>query len=363
MRIVELIPSLKFVGGAERFVIDLSIALKSLGNDVTIIVLYNDASNFFSREVENHGLKVIYLNKKKGVDLSNSRLLRKRILELNPDIVHSHLNTHLSLKLSGLWKKKSTIRFFHTIHTTPDKEVQNLLLFLIMNFVYRKNIVVPIAISDNLSAKTKDYYGLKIKPNSIYNGIFREKFLSSVPLNERKITFISVASFQKVKNQESIVKATSILHKKGYEFNLVFLGEGERLGEIKKLSERLNVDDDEYIKFMGRVSNVDEYLKKSKCLVIPSYYEGNPISVLEAMTAGLIIIATNIGGTKDVIVDGENGYLVDPYNLDDLVNKMETVLLNDDCNDRIYQNNIRKSEKYDMITVARNYLYAFKKGK
>ena len=97
----------------------------------------------------------------------------------------------------------------------------------------------------------------------------------------------------------------------------------------------------------------------AKFLVIPSLFEGNPISILEAMAAGLGIIATNVGGPKDVVTDGENGYLVDPRSVEDLIEKMERVLTNQDLLNKFSKNNIEKVKEYDILNDAWKYSKEF----
>ena len=157
MRIVQVIPSLAKAGGAERFVIDLSVALKKLGHQVRLIVLYNDTSNFFQKEVDEHNLDIVFLNKKRGFDLRNSLLLKKAVLCFRPNVVHTHIQTHLSMKLSGLWKRNTNVKFFQTIHTFPDVECNKTNLFQVMKPLYKKRIDIPIAISDSHAKQTQTY--------------------------------------------------------------------------------------------------------------------------------------------------------------------------------------------------------------
>jgi len=354
MKIVQVIPTLSKAGGAEKFVIDLTIAQQNRGNEVLLIVLYKNDINFFQADIDKYKLRVKHLNKKKGFDFKNSQLLKRVILSFNPDIVHTHINCHLSMKLSGLWDKKNGISYFHTIHSVPERECRNRVLFRVMRSLYKKKLVEPITISDSLAIKTQEYYGLKNKPAVIYNGIFLENFKSSKPIITRENTFISVASFQANKNQIMIAKAATILRDRGFTFNIIFLGDGAELKSVETFSKENNME--RYLSFKGEVSNVNDYLSNSKCLVLPSWAEGNPISILEAMSAGLAVIVTKVGGAKDIILPGINGYLVDPSDLYDLVDKMEAIILDKEIIQSFSENNIAKSELYDMDSVSEQYI-------
>ena len=80
--------------------------------------------------------------------------------------------------------------------------------------------------------------------------------------------------------------------------------------------------------FLGSVSDPGVVLEKSCCFVLSSTREGNPISVLEAMSYGLPIIAPNVGGIPDIVTDNENGYLFETNNVQDLIGKMTSILEN-----------------------------------
>ena len=68
MKIIQVIPSLQIIGGAERFVIDLAIAQQNLGHDVLVISLYENGECYFEQDIIKNNLKVVFLNKKRGFD-------------------------------------------------------------------------------------------------------------------------------------------------------------------------------------------------------------------------------------------------------------------------------------------------------
>ncbi|MEF3692820.1 MAG: glycosyltransferase family 4 protein, partial [Acholeplasmataceae bacterium] len=222
------------------------------------------------------------------------------------------------------------------------------------------NTTTPIAITDVLSTMTKEYYHLKYYPVAIYNGVFIEKFQNSVDIKERGISFVSVANFSKNKNQISIVKAALHLINHGVNVDVTFLGEGTEFESVKNFASK-TIQPNAF-KFEGRVQNVADYLKNSKCLVIPSYYEGNPLSILEAMASGLAVIATNNGGAKDIIEEGINGFLVSPEDSFSLISRMKQIALDKQLLEFISKNNLRKVLEYDMSNVAVKYLDLYSLG-
>ena len=99
------------------------------------------------------------------------------------------------------------------------------------------------------------------------------------------------------------------------DLHLVLVGSGS--GQYLSCEEKLRTYVEEnnlgqHVTFTGYVENVEEYLKASDCFVLPSRSEGLPLSLIEAMACGLPSIATTVGGIPDVVMDWENGVLVDP---------------------------------------------------
>ena len=77
---------------------------------------------------------------------------------------------------------------------------------------------------------------------------------------------------------------------------------------LRKLTESLGVGDS--VEFLGHRSDVPDLLRGATVFVRPSTLEGMPLTVLEAMATGLPVIATRVGGTPELITDGENGFLI-----------------------------------------------------
>lgn len=356
MKILQIIPTLSKAGGAEKFVIDLTVSLKLLGHEVKIIVLYNDSINFFQKEIDEFEIPIEYLNKKRGFDLVNSLLLRRRVLAWKPDVVHTHIRTHLSMKLSGLWNCNN-IRFLHTIHSVPDKEAERPILYKIMKPLYMKGKVIPIAISSLLAQQTKEYFKLNYLPKVVYNGIFLDKFIFDDSI-EKIYTFVTVARFEPVKNHELIVDAVVGLNRLGISCNLALVGDGVLKNRI---IERVNcADASSFVHFLGEVKNVKEILAKSRIFLLPSLYEGNPISILEAMAMKLPIISTKNGGVSDVVTDNVNGFLVDPEDINEVINKMFIMVSDPKTAETMGENNALKVKQFDMLTVAAQYINIYR---
>ena len=115
------------------------------------------------------------------------------------------------------------------------------------------------------------------------------------------------------KGQRYIIEACARINDPDWKF--VFLGEGEDRKNLEKLIEDLKVGDK--VELMGSVKNVDEWLLESSIFVFPSFLEGLPNALIEALSAGLPCISFDCDtGPRDLIQDGENGFLVPVGDID-----------------------------------------------
>ena len=169
----------------------------------------------------------------------------------------------------------------------------------------------------------------KTKPEKvkiIYNGIDLKGFnvavdkkavLKAVGVdNPESTVFITPAAFRYEKGHETLV--TAIAKYEAMLENCVFLfaGGGVLRAKIEQMVADLNLQNK--IKFLGNRTDVIELLKASDVFVLPSYFEGLPRSVAEAMAAGLPVVATAVSGTPELVDDGVTGLLVPPKDYDAL---------------------------------------------
>ncbi|MEH7521623.1 glycosyltransferase, partial [Priestia megaterium] len=111
---------------------------------------------------------------------------------------------------------------------------------------------------------------------------------------------------------EASQKIITELESKNKQVEFVIAGDGELESTSKSLVEKLGVS--KYFKFVGWVNNEQkqELLKESDLFVLPSYNEGLPLSILEAISYGIPVISTNVGSINEAVKNEENGYLINP---------------------------------------------------
>jgi glycosyltransferase involved in cell wall biosynthesis len=141
---------------------------------------------------------------------------------------------------------------------------------------------------------------------TVHNGIPDEAWQGPEPQTGPP-TVIMVARFAPQKNQMMLLEAAAEIRQ---PFHLLFVGAGPTLGSVQNRATELGLTD--RITFAGNRSDVPDLLRKSAIFALPTHWEGFPISTLEAMRAGLPVVASDVGGVREAVIDGENGFLTNP---------------------------------------------------
>lgn len=316
MKIVHLVSSLG-IGGAEKFAADLCVEQSKAGNKIYLITLdrardigKNEAyEQSLKEELVENGVQVLFYESISRKSLFKTLLsLRKMLLEIEPDIVHSHLLIW-SVLLS--FTKKNYISLF-TQHTSFLK------FPLIHKIFLHRFIDKYIAISDaTLNSLVKVIEKKKIF--KIFNGI-RSDCFSSLPrkLKSEEYKLITVSRLDDIKNHQLLLKviATIVSEDNQLSFSLDIVGSGPNELQLKSLAKELNINS--YVKFLGTRKDVPELLARSNLFLLPSIREGFSISLIEALCSGINIIASDVGGNREILNDGKFGYLFESNNETDL---------------------------------------------
>ena len=112
-----------------------------------------------------------------------------------------------------------------------------------------------------------------------------------------------------------------------------------------------------FIKFYGKIDNEDvpKFMSASDIFLLPSLTEGMPISIIEAITIGLPVIATRVGGISEAIIDRRNGLLVDVGDIDGITSRILELIGDKELRIAIKNNNIHDSKKFDLKHIISKY--------
>lgn len=354
MKVLQVIPYLG-IGGAEHMCEAIVYGLLHLDVDVKIISLYT-IHTILTMRMEAKGIKIIYLDKHKGLDVSQYKKLIRLVKYEKPDIIHTHLGASLYVFPVASF---CGIPCVHTVHNVAEKENDKInRIFNSLFFKYSK--VFPVAISNMVQKSIYQVYGISNKNLAIiYNGIILDKISGKknyVLGNEINILHIGRLTDQK--NQQAIIMAMCPFLKKNPKVRLRFLGDGELMEYLRKQVEEYQLS--EQILFCGNQEDVNSFLSISDIFILLSKYEGFPLSLIEAMASGLPSLVTAVGGIPDIAIDNKNALYVQ-LDLKDVIPKLERLLSSLSLREKIGKCAMETANQYSHHKMAAEYMSLYYK--
>ncbi len=201
----------------------------------------------------------------------------------------------------------------------------------------------------------------KLPLYTIYNGIDTDKFLPrKYKKTDNMIKVICVARLIQRKGQEVLIEAIAHLkNAKGIEIKCDLVGDGDKKENYKKQVNNLDISNlISFTSFVSRNKIVDKY-NDADIFVLPSYNEGMSNSVLEAMACGLPIILTDVGGTKELLTEGVNGFVFEKSNHKELAAILEKLYLNPQLVKEMAIKSREKAKMFNWSTIGDEYLKLF----
>lgn len=356
MKIVQVMPDFG-LAGAETMVENLSCGLAAEGCDVLVISFF-DLHTAITERIENRGIKIKYLGKKRGFDPSIISKMRKIIKAYQPDVIHTHRYVLPYAFLASMGFKAKRV---HTVHNIAQKE-QTKVGKNINRVLFRYFNVVPVALSKEIQRTIQEVYGL---PDNRIPVVFNGIDLSRCIVKEsyaRKDTFtvLHIGRFMDVKNHELLLRSFARFKGQHSDARLQLLGDGELKENMMQLAGQLNITD--AVEFAGLQSNVYPWLHNADVFILPSKFEGMPMTLIEAMGTGLPIIASNVGGIPDMLSSQKEALLIEPKE-EKIIEALEMVY--SDAKKREYwgRNALQRSSLFSSQAMARKYLQLYSSGR
>ena len=354
MKVIQIMPKFD-LAGAEIMCENLVYSLRNLGVDIIVVSLYSQRTPITDR-MEAAGIDVRYLDKKLGLDLSIIRKLKKIFKQEKPDALHSHLYVkQYAIPAAILARVKRRV---HTVHNVAEKELGSKKRKLAKIF-YRHNGVTPVALSDIVRESiVREYNIVADKIPVVYNGIDLSRCFPKEDYESKghHFSILHIGRFETQKNHPMLLEAFSKFHRACPNSVLRLIGDGAGREAAEDLARKLDIID--CVEFSGKQSDVYRYLHEADIFVLPSLYEGVPMTLIEAMGTGLPIVATAVGGVPDMLKDGENALLtaVDSQEVADAMLK----LANDvDLREKLGQNALVRSVAFSAEEMAKKYLQIY----
>lgn len=347
------------MGGIATYVDDL---LKSnLNKEYTILHLNTTRSLIIKKSLIKN-FTLFYINSIKLVYL---------LLLYKPKIVHIHTSSYLAfweksffLIISKLFAKKTILHIhgggFKDFYQTRGVNVRALIRFL-LNL---SDIVIV------LSNTWKEFFVQIVEPdkvNVIYNAVnsnFYNINKTTNQLNSSSVQILFAGYLSKDKGIYDILDSVPLLIKKHKNVKFVFAGAEDTPGELEIIKKRIiknNIGN--YVSFLGVLPKrgLISLYENSDIFILPSYIEGMPMTILEAMASGLPVISTPVGGISEVIIDGINGFLITPGDYVDLANKITMLVENNELCKTMSVNNrkkIKKDYSWDITSMKISSIYS-----
>lgn len=342
---------------------DVALAVKEAGWDVTIVT----ADTGKLKDIEALGLKTINLPMSRSgmnivQELKTLNWLRKLYKHEKPDVVH-HVGMKtilwgtLAAKFSRVRGVVNAISGLGGFFAEDNKGLLARVMPMVLRFSHARKNLLCIFQND-------DDWGLYVKHGIIKHeqgrfikgsGVDLDQFCYTPEPEDGKIKVMLTARMIVEKGVFLLTEAAERLRSK-YEEKVQFLlvgGLDDHPGAITK--EQLEaVCDREYIQWLGYRTDVRDLLKQCHIMAFPSYYmEGLPKSLIEADAIGRPIITSNSVGCKETLVDGYNGFLIQPKDVDALTEKLDLLLSDKELRVKMGKNARKYAEDYFSIEVVK----------
>lgn len=368
------------VGGLENGIVNLINNSKS-DHYRHVIICLSHYTDFFNR-IQRDDVDIFALNKKSGNDFGVFVRLFKLLKQLRPDIVHTRnigtLECQLPALLAGVNARVHGEHGWDMGDIAGENKKYRLLRRIFVSIV-KQYIVLS---QEGVKYLQHDIHIPESKINHIYNGVDTQKFSSddskattfsaALPENflpENSIVFGTVGRMAEVKNQLFLIRAFLNLIQKHPEYRetarLILVGDGMLMQPAQQLVEDFcsNHDcDNQFVYFAGKSDQANQYMRVMDVFVLPSLAEGISNTILEAMATSLAVIATDVGGNRDLVIENETGFIVPVDNLNELTQTMkmyldnkELILLHGEAGRK------RIEESFSMKKMVRNYEQVYQK--
>ena len=251
----------------------------------------------------------------------------------------------------------SSIKYnFYAFHSMPFPIRKHLYLLDILWDRLLDKTSNFISVSKASSEKLSKIRFIKQKPFCIYNGIEPRAIKN---YNQSKIlNILHVGYFDFNKNQIMLLKCLTLMIKmKKTDIHITFVGDVDDIQAKKEVDSFIeNANISKYITFTGFQKNTENYYLSNDILICTSKIESLPLAILEAMRVGMPIISTEVGGVKEQVIEGENGFLV---NVNDIENLLLRILEFYENSESIKKMGIKShqifNEKFLMKTMIEQY--------
>jgi glycosyltransferase involved in cell wall biosynthesis len=280
------------------------------------------APNKFVAAARGAGVETDVLAERFRYDARVVAQLREVIARRKPDLVQTHqVKSHFLMKLSGLWRAHPWIAFHHG-YTTPDLKMR------VYNHINRWSLPTADRVVTVCESFARDlaragverrriavlHNSVEARPPTAASGVAELQALRErLGIREDERVVLAVGRLSQEKGHVDLVRALARLRgeQPRLDFKLVVVGDGPERRRVEREAAALGFGD--RLVFAGHVGDVRPFYALADVLALPSHSEGSPNVLLEAMAAGLPVVATRVGGVPEIVAHEESALLVDAH--------------------------------------------------
>jgi len=319
------------VGGAE--VLAQQFAQVSSGVVRTVFACLDDLGEL-GEQLRASGVTVEVLGRRPGFDWRLTRRLRRFYKDHDVSVVHAHqYGPFFYAAMARLPGRQPPIIF--TEHGRDYPDYRRPKRVLANRFLLSRHDRV-VAVGEQVKQALITNEGIaKDRIEVIYNGIPLQHFAAAAPdkrqqaraalgLADGTFAIVQVARLNPLKDHQTAIAMMSRLVRQHPDARLLLVGEGEQRQAIETTIRQTQLD--QVITLYGNRSDVISFLQAADAFLLTSVSEGIPLTLIEAMAAGVPCVATRVGGIPEVIVDGQSGLLAAAGAADNLADSLSRLI-------------------------------------
>jgi glycosyltransferase involved in cell wall biosynthesis len=317
-------------GGTEQVIRQLVTNLDSARFQCEIACIDGDVGAIGQTLEAEHGIKIHATQRAPGFDLRTILWLRRLIKSGGFDVVHCHQYSPYTYGWFAHWGTGARVMFTEHGRFHPDQHRKKARL---INPIIARTSSALVAISRATRDALVEYeYLPRNRIDVIYNGIapltvdatHRETLRQELGLATDETVIGTVARLDAVKNQAMMIRATRALRDQNHKVRLLLVGDGPERAALQALTADMELEAS--VIFTGFQSQPADYLSLMDVFLLPSFTEGTSMTLLEAMSLSIPTVATSVGGTPEIVADGETGILTESDNLSEFTSALKRLL-------------------------------------
>lgn len=306
-------------GGAQRQIVALAKLLKHNNYNVSIVDYWDNP--FYDKELQNANIKFEHHLTKGKFQII--KFFINYVSANKPDVVIAYME-HPSI-VACIAKLLCRHKFKLIVSERNTTQIKDLNCYIRFNLFRLADYIVPNSYSQKeFIEKNYSFLSKKVFPiTNLINTDFFSPIETPVKRNNGKLRCLVVGRVVEQKNVLRFIIALSKIKEVTNDFFVDWYGKPFPKEYFEKCMELVRVHElDKYIKFHAPHSNIINEYRSSDFFVLPSIYEGFPNVLCEAMSCGLPVLSGNVCDNANIMEDGKNGFLFDPFNSDDIADKI-----------------------------------------